>query len=225
MSIMLMLACARHRAGKTLRRWYNGAGFKRKRALNWIFDLLHTGQHRQRRRALSGFLGASHVSVESVFRMAALSVFVMFFFVVFFFSEPRKPETRDLQWPQWRGTSASSWATTAGSSRARDRPTTSRRAVRLPRGQRTLVDLVWTPRACAGRNQQIYVVSADLHRLLDRFLAGVHRLASVHSAYINPNADIEMILVTDPLTVIALTSVIGFLTRASLHFTPSLWGR
>jgi proton-dependent oligopeptide transporter, POT family len=42
--------------------------------------------------------------------------------------------------------------------------------------------------------------------------------------YINPNADVEMILVTDGLTVICLTLVVGFLTRKIPPFPAVILG-
>ena len=45
------------------------------------------------------------------------------------------------------------------------------------------------------------------------------------STYIDPNADTARILTTDPLVVIFLTMVIGFLTKRCMHFTRSCWGR
>ena len=44
------------------------------------------------------------------------------------------------------------------------------------------------------------------------------------SAYIDPKADTELILVTDPLTVIALTMVIGFLSKRMQAFHAIILG-
>src|ERR1035438_2076235 len=45
------------------------------------------------------------------------------------------------------------------------------------------------------------------------------------SAYIDPKADTELILVTDPLVVIAFTMVIGFLTKRMHAFHAIKIGR
>jgi len=114
-----------------------------------------------------------HVSVENVFRMAALSVFVMFFFVVLFFKEPRQ---------------------------AGETQTVSLRAV-----ANNFLTVLSNPRFMLF----LLIFTGYWIVFWQEFIA----LPLYISAYINPKADTELILVTDPLTVIALTLVIGFLTK------------
>ena len=114
-----------------------------------------------------------HVSVENVFRMAALSVFVMFFFVVLFFREPRQ---------------------------AGETQTVSLRAV-----AKNFLTVLSNPRFMLF----LLIFTGYWIVFWQEFIA----LPLYISAYINPKADTELILVTDPLTVIALTLVIGFLTK------------
>ncbi|MGB7603567.1 MAG: MFS transporter [Candidatus Sulfotelmatobacter sp.] len=114
-----------------------------------------------------------HVSVENVFRMAALSVFVMFFFVVLFFKEPRQ---------------------------AGETQTVSLRAV-----AKNFLTVLSNPRFMLF----LLIFTGYWIVFWQEFIA----LPLYISAYINPKADTELILVTDPLTVIALTLVIGFLTK------------
>ena len=114
-----------------------------------------------------------HVSVENVFRMAALSVFVMFFFVILFFKEPRQ---------------------------AGETQTVSLRAV-----TKNFLTVLSNPRFMLF----LLIFTGYWIVFWQEFIA----LPLYISAYIDPKADTELILVTDPLTVIAFTMVIGFLTK------------
>jgi proton-dependent oligopeptide transporter, POT family len=114
-----------------------------------------------------------HVSVENVFRMAALSVFVMFFVVILLFKEPRR--TGEAQTASM-GAVAKNFLTVLSNPRF------------------MLFLLIFTG---------YWIV------FWQEFIA----LPLYISTYIDPKADTELILVTDPLTVIALTMVIGFLSK------------
>ena len=114
-----------------------------------------------------------HVSVENVFRMAALSVFVMFFVVVTLFKEPR--QTNEAQAPS------------------------------LGQVARNFLTVLSNPRF------MIFLLIFTGYWIVfwQEFIA----LPLYISSYIDPKADTELILVTDPLTVIALTMVISFLAK------------
>ena len=117
-----------------------------------------------------------HLSVENVFRMAALSVFVMFFLVLLLFKEPR---------------------------RAEDAP-----AANLGQVSRNFFTVLSNPRF------MIFLLIFTGYWIVfwQEFIA----LPLYISTYINPNADTELVLVTDPLVVICFTMIIGFLTK-KLH--------
>src|SRR5215510_710551 len=113
-----------------------------------------------------------HLGVENVFRVTALSVFAMFFLVLFFFREPRKGDAP---------------------------PPSVAEVVRhfltmLSNPKCMLFLLIFTG---------YWVVFWQQYISLPGF---------IHT-YIDPNARVERILVTDGLTVISLTLVINHLTR------------
>lgn len=114
-----------------------------------------------------------HVSVENVFRMAALSVFVMFFVVLILFKEPR--QTDEVH------------------------------AASLGQVARNFLTVLSNPRF------MIFLLIFTGYWIVfwQEFIA----LPLYISSYIDPKADTELILVTDPLTVIALTMVISFLAK------------
>jgi dipeptide/tripeptide permease len=114
-----------------------------------------------------------HVSVENVFRMAALSVFVMFFVVILLFKEPRQAG---------EGKTAS-----------------------LGEVARNFLTVLSNPRFMLF----LLIFTGYWIVFWQEFIA----LPLYISTYINPKADTELILVTDPLTVIALTLVISLLTK------------
>jgi proton-dependent oligopeptide transporter, POT family len=117
-----------------------------------------------------------HVSVENVFRVAALSVFAMFFVVILFFKEPRQ---------SGEGKTAS-----------------------LGEVAKNFLTVLSNPRFMLF----LLIFTGYWIVFWQEFIA----LPLYISAYIDPKADTELILVTDPLVVIAFTMVIGYLTK-KLH--------
>jgi POT family proton-dependent oligopeptide transporter len=117
-----------------------------------------------------------HSGMENVFRMAAISVFAMFFFVLLLFKEPRRSE---------------------------DAPAAS-----LSQVGKNFLTVLSNPRF------MIFLLIFTGYWIVfwQEFIA----LPLYISTYVNPKADTELILVTDPLVVIAFTMVIGFLTK-KLH--------
>src|SRR3981189_322213 len=186
-----------------------------------------------------------HLGVENVYRVAALSVFAMFFVVLFFFREPRKAGDAP---PPSIANVARNFCTVLGNYR-----------LVLPVLAIALVlriaISVWPTFAVPW---WIWVL------LLFFVLAGISRfmwflmiftgywivfwqqyisLPGYIHGYINPNADVEIILVTDALTVICLTLALNYLTRKIpafpavilgtvitslswliLAFRPTIWG-
>jgi len=185
-----------------------------------------------------------HLGVENVYRVAALSVFAMFFFVLIFFHEPRKPGDAP---PPSIATVARNFCTVVGNYR--------------------LVLPVWGFALLLRVAMLIYSFAVPgwiWIGLLALGLVGISRfmwflvlftgywivfwqqyisLPGYIHGYINPHADVEIILVTDGLTVICLTLAVNFLTRKIpafqavilgtlvtsvswliLAFRPTIWG-
>jgi proton-dependent oligopeptide transporter, POT family len=114
-----------------------------------------------------------HLSVENVFRVAALSVFVMFFAVLLLFKEPRRSgETQTVS----LGQAAKNFATVISNPRF------------------MLFLLIFSG---------YWIVYWQEFIILPLY---------VHD-YVDPKADTELLLVTGPLTVIALQMVVSLLTQ------------
>ena len=144
-----------------------------------------------------------HLGVESVFRVAALSVFLMFFCVLLFFHEPKQTENTP-------------------------KPTISKtlRNFLTVISNRKFMSFLLIFSGC-------WVVFWQQYTTLPGYLHG----------YVDRNADVELILVTDGLTVICFTLAITLITRRMaafqaitlgtficsiswliLAFHPSVWG-
>ena len=114
-----------------------------------------------------------HLSVENVFRVSAVSVFVMLFAVLIFFKEPRR--TGEVQ-------------------------TTS-----LGQTSRNFLTVLGNPKFMLF----LLIYSGFWIVFWQEFIA----LPLYIHAFIDPKADVELILVTDAAAVIALQVVISYLTR------------
>jgi proton-dependent oligopeptide transporter, POT family len=114
-----------------------------------------------------------HLSVENVFRVAALSVLMMAFVVLIFFREPRRAEGQ--------------------------KPPTMAQAGRN----------FWTVITNFRFILFLLIFSGFWIVYWQQYIA----LPLYIHSYINPNADVEMILITDGLAVICLQIVISLLTR------------
>lgn len=125
-----------------------------------------------------------HSGMESVFRMAALSVFAMLFVVLLFFKEPR---------------------------RADDAPAAS-----LSQVGKNFLTVLSNPRFMIF----LLIFTGYWVVFWQEFIA----LPLYISAYIEPKADTELILVTDPLVVISFTMLIGFLTKKMHAFHAIVLG-
>jgi proton-dependent oligopeptide transporter, POT family len=166
-----------------------------------------------------------HLGVENVYRIAALSVFAMFFVVVIFFREPRKAGDAP---PPSIATVARNFCVVVGNAR-----------LVLPvLGIAVLLEAAtW-----------IYPFAVPWWLwalLLGLVLAGISRfmwflvlftgywvvfwqqyisLPGYIHGYINPNADVEIVLVTDGLTVICLTLAVNYLIRKIPAFQAVILG-
>jgi len=167
-----------------------------------------------------------HLGVEKVYRVAALSVFAMFFVVLFFFREPRKAGDTP---PPSMATVARNFCVVVGNYR-----------LVLPVLLVALVlriGLWFYPKF--GVPWWIWV------GLLLAVLAGISRfmwflviftgywvvfwqqyisLPGYLHRYVNSRADVELILVTDGITVICLTLAVSFLTRKIPAFQAVILG-
>ncbi len=166
-----------------------------------------------------------HLGVENVYRVAALSVFAMFFVVLFSFREPRKPGDAP---PPSIANVARNFCVVVGNYR--------------------LVLPVLMIASLLRIAMWVYPFTAPWWiwlALLLLVLAGISRftwflvlftgywvvfwqqyisLPGYIHGYISPTADIEIILVTDGLTVICLTLAMNFLTRKIPAFQAVILG-
>src|SRR5271170_442718 len=114
-----------------------------------------------------------HLSVENVFRVAALSVFLMFIGVVLFFKEPRRSNEAQAA---SLGEAARNFAT-------------------VLRNPKFMLFLLIFSGYWIVYWQEFIILPLYVHN------------------YINPKTDTELMLVTGPLTVIALQMIVSLLTR------------
>jgi dipeptide/tripeptide permease len=125
-----------------------------------------------------------HMSVENVFRVAALSVFLMFFVVLFFFKEPR---------------------------RAGDERTPS-----LAEAARNFWTVLTNPKFMIF----LLIFSGYWIVFWQEFIG----LPLYIQSHIDPQADVELILVTDAAMVIAFQLLISWLTRKIPAFRAIILG-
>lgn len=114
-----------------------------------------------------------HMSVENVFRVAALSVLLMFFAVLLFFKEPKRSDEKQT--------------------------------VSLAEAGRNFWTVITNPKFMLF----LLIYSGFWIVFWQEFIA----LPLYIHGYIDPRADVELILVTDAAAVIALQVVISYLTR------------
>jgi len=167
-----------------------------------------------------------HLGVENVYRVAALSVFAMFFFVLIFFREPRKPGDAP---PPSIATVAGNFCVVVGNYR-----------LVLP-----VLAIALLLRIGLWIYPRFSVPWWIWGGLLLLVLAGISRfmwflvlftgywvvfwqqyisLPGYIHGYINAKADVELILVTDGVTVICLTLLVNFLIRKIPAFQAVILG-
>lgn len=144
-----------------------------------------------------------HLGVENVFRVAALSVFAMFFVVLLFFREPRRKD--EASPPRFFET------------------------------MRNFATILWPPKFL------IFLLIFTGYWIV--FWQQYISLPGFLHSYVDPNADVELILVTDAAIVICFTVLVNLLTRRippfravilgtvitacgwlMIAFWPSVWG-
>src|SRR6266404_5751452 len=185
-----------------------------------------------------------HLGVENVYRVAAISVFAMFFVVVLFFREPR--QASDVP-PPSIATVARNFCVVVGNYRL------VLPVLGIALGLRIvtfwyLFNLpwwIWTGLlllVLAGISRFMWFLVLFTGYWVVFWQPYISLPGYIHG-YINSGADVEIILVTDGLTVICLTLAVNFLTRKIpafqavilgtlitsvswliLAFRPTIWG-
>ena len=166
-----------------------------------------------------------HLGVENVYRVAALSVFAMFFFVLLFFREPRKEEGAP---PPSIATVARNFCVVLGNYRLVLPVLLVALLLRIAMWIHPFSPPWWIWIAL------IVLVLAGLSRFMwflvlftgywVVFWQQYISLPGYIHGYINSNADVEIILVTDGLTVICLTLAVNYLTRKIPAFQAVILG-
>jgi len=167
-----------------------------------------------------------HLGVENVYRVAALSVFAMFFVVLIFFREPRKEGDAP---PPSIAQVARNFCTVLGNYRL-VLPVVAVAVVlailSFGLGSFAVPWYVWTGLAAlalAGLSRFMWFLVIFTGYWVVFWQQYISLPVFVHN-YVNPNADVEMILITDGLTVIALTIAVNFLTRRIPAFSAVILG-
>jgi proton-dependent oligopeptide transporter, POT family len=186
-----------------------------------------------------------HLGVENVYRVAALSVFAMFFVVLLFFREPRKVE--DAPTPSI-ATVARNFCVVLGNYRLVLPVLLVALLMRIGLWIFPGVSLPWwvwivlLALVLAGLSRFMWFLVIFTGYWIVFWQQYISLPGYIH-AYIEPQADVERILVTDGLTVICLTLAINLLTRkipafqavilgtvitsfswVILAFRPTIWG-
>ncbi len=186
-----------------------------------------------------------HLGLENVYRVAALSVFAMFFVVIFFFREPRKAEDAP---PPSIATVARNFCVVVGNYRLVLPVLLIALLLRIGLflyPKYTVPWWIWCgllALVLAGLSRFMWFLALFTGYWIVFWQQYISLPGYIHG-YINPNADVEIVLVTDGLTVICLTLAVNFLTRkipafqaiilgtvitsASwliLAFRPTIWG-
>ena len=185
-----------------------------------------------------------HLGVENVYRVAALSVLAMFFFVLIFFREPHKPGDAP---PPSIAIVVRNFCVVLGNSRLVLPALTITLLLRIA----VMIYPVTVPWwiwigllavALAGISRFMWFLVLFTGYWIVFWQQYISLPGYIHG-YINPHADVEKILVTDGLTVICLTLAVNFLTRRIpafqavilgtvitsvswliLAFRPTIWG-
>src|ERR1700758_1586003 len=167
-----------------------------------------------------------HLGIEGVYRIAAFSVFAMFFVVLFFFREPRKAGDAP---PPSIGTVARNFCVVVGNYRLVLPVLLIALLLRIGLSiypQLTVPWWIWAGMAVlvlAGISRFMWFLVIFTGYWVVFWQQYISLPGYIHR-YINPNADVEMILVTDGLTVICLTLAANFLTRKIPAFQAVILG-
>jgi dipeptide/tripeptide permease len=167
-----------------------------------------------------------NLGVENVYRLAAISVFAMFFVVLMLFREPRKPGDAP---PPSIAEVARNFCLVVGNYRV----VLSALALALALAIGTWLSpkfvvpwWIWGAIALtvmAGLSRFMWFLMIFTGYWVVFWQQYISLPGYIH-AHINPNADVEMILVTDGVTVICLTLVVNYLIRKIPAFQAVILG-
>jgi len=166
------------------------------------------------------------LGVENVYRVAALSVLAMFFVVLLFFREPRKPGDAP---PPSIAEVARNFCVVVGNARLVLPVLAVALLLRLTEAIHASFSVPWwiwsvllaLVLAGIGRFMWFLVIFTGYWVV---FWQQYISLPGYIHGYINAHADVEMILVTDGLTVICLTLAVNLLTRKIPAFQAVIVG-
>jgi proton-dependent oligopeptide transporter, POT family len=167
-----------------------------------------------------------NLGVENVYRLAAISVFAMFFLVLMLFREPRKPGDAP---PPSIADVARNFSVVVGNYRV----VLSALALALALAIGTWLSpkfvvpwWIWGAIALtvmAGLSRFMWFLVIFTGYWVVFWQQYISLPGYIH-AHINPKADVEMILVTDGVTVICLTLVVNYLIRKIPAFQAVILG-
>ena len=182
---------------------------------------------------VGGFLGPflaswidPHLGVENVFRVAAVSVFAMFFVVLLFFREPRKSDDAP---PPSIGAVARNFCLVVGKAWLVLPALAIALALRVAQFAGSSLTVPWwawiavLALLLAGSSRFMWFLVLFTGYWVVFWQQYISLPGFIH-AYINPNANVELILVTDGLTVICLTLVVNVLTQKIPAFQAVILG-
>jgi len=167
-----------------------------------------------------------HLGVENVYRVSAVSVFVMFFVVMLFFREPRKPGDAP---PPSVAEVAKNFCVVLGSYRLVLPVLLVALLLRIGLWIYPSVNVPWwiwvalLALVLAGISRFMWFLVLFTGYWIVFWQQYISLPGYIHK-FINPEADVEKILVTDGLTVIGLTLAIGYLTRRIPSFQAVILG-
>lgn len=167
-----------------------------------------------------------HLGVENVYRVAALSVFAMFFLVLLLFREPRKPGDAP---PPSIAEVARNFCVVVGNYQV----VLSAIALALVLAIGTWISpkfvvpwWIWVAIAVtvlAGLSRFMWFLVIFTGYWVVFWQQYISLPGYIH-AHVNSNADVEMILVTDGVTVIALTLLVNYVIRKIPAFQAVILG-
>jgi len=167
-----------------------------------------------------------HLGVENVYRLAAVSVFAMFFFVLLFFREPHKPGDAP---PPSIATVARNFCTVVGNYRLVLPVLMVALVLRIALWVYPSLSVPWwiwvglLALVLAGISKFMWFLVLFTGYWIVFWQQYISLPGYIHG-YISPHADVEIILVTDGLTVICLTLAVNFLTRKIPAFQAVMLG-
>ena len=167
-----------------------------------------------------------HLGVENVYRVGALSVFAMFFVVLLFFREPRR--TGDAPPPSVSQV-ARNFCVVVGNAKLVLPTLAIALLLRIAMWIRPEWNIPWWifallfGIALAGISRFMWFLVIFTGYWIVFWQQYISLPGFIHN-YISADADVEMILITDGLTVILLTLVVGFLTSKIPPFAAVILG-